>query len=297
MAETYHVGELLQTVANERLSGMLSIVKDMVMGNIFLEDGRLTHAECNQGKMGKPALYLLLDMEEAMCEWHEGTPPVTQTLDETVEQSLINFLVESNDQPLTLGVQEPGDELPEPPTQTSIVDYKNCVVALTVEKGAMEGAIYYLTKRETRIGRALSCDVILPETSVSAHHCLIILDRYTLKVRDLGSTNGTEVNGERVNQHVIQAGDILSVGCIDISMTLNIRRSVSVTQALPNHVITSLHERNACKDTVPLKRLNDGSKTENQPISWQTVGADKAGHNHKDSRGNSGLEEMFKKLF
>lgn len=54
------------------------------------------------------------------------------------------------------------------------------------------------------------CDVILDRGNVSKLHCLIIKTDGLLLVRDLGSTNGTLVNGQRVSRGALLPGDELS---------------------------------------------------------------------------------------
>ncbi|MGO9317054.1 MAG: FHA domain-containing protein [Terracidiphilus sp.] len=51
------------------------------------------------------------------------------------------------------------------------------------------------------IGRAQDCDLVVPEAQVSSHHCRLthLADGFTLE--DLGSTNGTFVNGARIDAH------------------------------------------------------------------------------------------------
>jgi pSer/pThr/pTyr-binding forkhead associated (FHA) protein len=63
------------------------------------------------------------------------------------------------------------------------------------------------------IGRRHDCDLRIPLMSVSKRHCQIICNKDTLKVRDLGSHNGTYLNGKRINDEtIIQAGDYLKIG-------------------------------------------------------------------------------------
>jgi pSer/pThr/pTyr-binding forkhead associated (FHA) protein len=49
---------------------------------------------------------------------------------------------------------------------------------------------------------------------VSRHHCVLFLDEYTLRIRDLGSTNGTFVNSRRMGtgETILSHKDIVSVG-------------------------------------------------------------------------------------
>jgi pSer/pThr/pTyr-binding forkhead associated (FHA) protein len=54
------------------------------------------------------------------------------------------------------------------------------------------------------VGRAPDCDIRLPiepaYADVSRHHCLVEIDPPRVRVRDLGSRNGTYVNGEKIGQ-------------------------------------------------------------------------------------------------
>jgi adenylate cyclase len=68
-----------------------------------------------------------------------------------------------------------------------------------------------LLKKKLLIGRRDSCDIALQFPNVSSRHCeLELVDGYWL-VRDLGSSNGTKVNGVRVRAKWIMPGDELAV--------------------------------------------------------------------------------------
>jgi len=74
-----------------------------------------------------------------------------------------------------------------------------------------------LTRSETIIGRALDCDVVLGDRSVSRTHASITLRDGGPVLRDLGSRNGTWVNGLRVgNDRHLRQGDRLRVGCYSL---------------------------------------------------------------------------------
>lgn len=69
-----------------------------------------------------------------------------------------------------------------------------------------------LKKAVQLIGRQTDCQIRIPSASVSRHHCEIIVSDSSVQVRDLGSSNGTYVNKQRVNQTDLNAGDLISVG-------------------------------------------------------------------------------------
>lgn len=64
----------------------------------------------------------------------------------------------------------------------------------------------------TVIGRRHSCDLCIPLTSVSRKHCQLNHDDGVLKIRDLDSRNGTYLNGKRIDEAVVQAGNSIKIG-------------------------------------------------------------------------------------
>jgi pSer/pThr/pTyr-binding forkhead associated (FHA) protein len=62
------------------------------------------------------------------------------------------------------------------------------------------------------IGRDTEADLRIPVGTVSRQHCEVRVDDDEPRVRDLGSSNGTFLNGKRVTESVIDAGDLLRVG-------------------------------------------------------------------------------------
>lgn len=71
---------------------------------------------------------------------------------------------------------------------------------------------FSVTRDMTVIGRREDCDLRIPLGDVSRKHCRIIMDGRIMRVEDLGSSNGTFKNGERIQQTEVSAGDTLQVG-------------------------------------------------------------------------------------
>jgi serine/threonine protein kinase len=65
---------------------------------------------------------------------------------------------------------------------------------------------------KTVIGRAPECDLVVKASEVSKRHCRIVLGPEEVLVEDLGSSNGTFVNGEQVQRAELQDGDELDLG-------------------------------------------------------------------------------------
>jgi len=69
-----------------------------------------------------------------------------------------------------------------------------------------------LTAGTLTIGRKADNDVRLQDSTVSGHHAKIVTYFKASHVEDLGSTNGTFVNGRRVRMHTLRPGDVVAIG-------------------------------------------------------------------------------------
>ena len=68
------------------------------------------------------------------------------------------------------------------------------------------------------VGRATRADFIMDAPLVSRVHCRLTAGAAELEVRDLESTNGTFVNGERVERALLKGGDRLGVGRVELTV-------------------------------------------------------------------------------
>ena len=89
--------------------------------------------------------------------------------------------------------------------------------SLIVENGMTEGRIFSLEERLT-IGRAPDNDIQLKDSSVSRRHALIQFTDGKPVLEDLGSSNRTFVNGEKVNKLSLSNGDKLRLGRISLRL-------------------------------------------------------------------------------
>jgi pSer/pThr/pTyr-binding forkhead associated (FHA) protein len=79
------------------------------------------------------------------------------------------------------------------------------IVTLTLMKGDDVAGEYVFTEPlRCVVGRAIDCDICVPTDpiyqDISRHHCAFELDPPSVRVRDLGSLNGTFVNGIKIGQ-------------------------------------------------------------------------------------------------
>jgi len=87
-------------------------------------------------------------------------------------------------------------------------------VVLVMFRGEGERRSFSITRDVTNVGRREDCDFRIPLGEISRKHCRIMKDDTTLKVEDLGSSNGTFHNGERVQACELAPGDTLQVGSV-----------------------------------------------------------------------------------
>jgi len=82
---------------------------------------------------------------------------------------------------------------------------------LRMMKGVPAYGVYYV-EGKSLIGRSEECDIFLVDPSVSRTHAVVELVEGEPSVVDLGSTNGTFVNGKRIEASALRAGDELKFG-------------------------------------------------------------------------------------
>ena len=82
----------------------------------------------------------------------------------------------------------------------------------------LTGKTYDLKSETTTVGRVPDNAFQIAEPSVSSHHCEIRLQGKEVSVRDLDSTNGTFINGERITESVLKPGQILRLGMIEMRL-------------------------------------------------------------------------------
>lgn len=73
------------------------------------------------------------------------------------------------------------------------------------------GTAYPLVRAITRLGRGSDTDIRIEDPGASRNHCEIVLGQPVI-IRDLSSTNGTFINGERISQVEIADGTIVMIG-------------------------------------------------------------------------------------
>jgi pSer/pThr/pTyr-binding forkhead associated (FHA) protein len=98
--------------------------------------------------------------------------------------------------------------------------------SLRVRTGDSVGQTIEISPGKFMIGRDVDCHLRPDSRLVSRHHCVLLLDEFTLRIRDLSSTNGTFVNGHRIggetpSETILTDGDAVSLGGLALEVVLD----------------------------------------------------------------------------
>jgi len=89
---------------------------------------------------------------------------------------------------------------------------------LVILTQGMSGRTHELKVDKTTIGRVEDNTFQIAEPSVSSHHCEVLLRGDEVVVKDLNSTNGTFINGEKITESVLKPGHTLRIGQIELRL-------------------------------------------------------------------------------
>lgn len=87
---------------------------------------------------------------------------------------------------------------------------------LQVLSGPLAGQSYELKVDKTTVGRVEDNTFQIADPSVSSHHCEIHLQGEGLLIKDLNSTNGSFINGEKITEATLKAGQTLKLGQVEL---------------------------------------------------------------------------------
>ncbi|MGH7199921.1 MAG: FHA domain-containing protein, partial [Planctomycetaceae bacterium] len=162
---------------------------------------------------------------------------------------------------------------------------------LRVVGGKSDGKLIPLAKRKFLIGREQDCHLRPNSELVSRHHCVLYIDDFTVRLRDLGSTNGTLLNGERLYGEVmLNDGDRVSIGQLEFEVQIPIGETADATEEKPpktEGVAQETAEMSANDTVFELPAIPDAADASGdttvitpqtadapQPVGWQPPGGE-----------------------
>src|SRR5690606_4016984 len=94
-------------------------------------------------------------------------------------------------------------------------------VVMVMFRADGEKRSFSVSREVTVVGRREDCDLRIPLSDVSRKHCRLIKDGDVLRLEDLGSSNGTFVNGQRVREATLRPGDTVSIGPVSFGVIID----------------------------------------------------------------------------
>lgn len=113
---------------------------------------------------------------------------------------------------------------------------------LVVLSEGLTGRSHELKAEKTTIGRVEDNTFQIPDSSVSSHHCEILLRGSDIVVKDLNSTNGTFINGQQVTEATLKPSQILRLGQVEVRLESDQassaaqKRTLDHTQIVPQGI-------------------------------------------------------------
>ncbi len=92
------------------------------------------------------------------------------------------------------------------------------MVKLVFLSQGLTGKSHELKVDKTTVGRVDDNTLPIADQSVSSHHCEVLLRGSDVVIKDLNSTNGTFINGEKITESVLKPGQILRLGQIELRL-------------------------------------------------------------------------------
>lgn len=125
----------------------------------------------------------------------------------------------------------------------------------------------YVSHDVLKIGRNADNDIRLDDATVSSHHAEIIQSPTEVIIRDCGSTNGTYVNGNAVDEHKLSDDDVIVIGKLTISFFTDNAEPLDDTID-PTTTISRGEMQHLLERIEQLKSGNTATTTVSRKLNW-----------------------------
>lgn len=146
------------------------------------------------------------------------------------------------------------------------------MVKLVLLSAGMAGRSHELKVDKTTIGRLEDNTFQIPEPSVSSHHCEVLLNGNDVVIKDLNSTNGTFINGDKISESALKPGQVLRLGQIELRLETEATAGSSASTPTPAPA-TSPGKR----QVDPAMAITRGVKLNELDSATRPAGFDSAG--------------------
>ncbi|MCC6352704.1 MAG: FHA domain-containing protein [Verrucomicrobiae bacterium] len=203
--------DYLQIVGNKGGTGCLKVSGgDGRIGEIFLEDGEIVFASVPDMTSGLHTVAVMSVWEPVTVEWQEDARPPVRPFRAAVPEVLMRMAVLVDEG--AGGMKQLKQELCSVGHAGAARGSRRCHWCLELVNTARQGLRFALDKPEVRVGRGRGNDITILHPSISRSHCMFVVTGDRLRVLDLGSSNGTIVDGKPVTEEVLTSGAEVRLG-------------------------------------------------------------------------------------
>jgi len=130
---------------------------------------------------------------------------------------------------------------------------KHIMARLVVNPGSPSAWEIQLKPGDNFVGRGFANDFKIPDPSVSGSHCQIVVTDKSAVIKDLGSTNGTYVNRAPVRESVLQTGQTVHLGSVEMVYYSDAAGGATATQPPQPVRVTAVPARAAAVSAAPAR--------------------------------------------
>jgi len=221
--QLFSAEEIMEKLGRQKLTGCFKAFTSLESATVFFKKGMIVAAAKGEAQ-GETALREVVEWKDALFVWEADVPAPTPPL----KPVLINFEAFLRKQAALMktsssGMAPPGGAKAGSSTltksMTSTGETRSAQDAALVQKHPLTlvsttnvAQKFKLEKATSVIGRNPSCDICIPDTSMSRQHCILQITDRGLHVKDLNTVNGTKINGIPMKDGYINIGDKLMIG-------------------------------------------------------------------------------------
>lgn len=212
--ENLLLADFLQTLVFEDFSGRIDVVTSQEVGYVFLQNGYPVHAQFGKNE-GDEALIELLQYPETILTAYQNQPTPNHSIQNKLEDLLIEaaLRIEKSDKAGTRLIATKSHK---------IAEKTNCILELQIPSQPLKE--YPVGAQEVSIGRASTNTIGIPNPSLSNHHALIFLRGGNYFIKDLNSSNGTQLNEVVIQEAELKNGDQIKMGEIKARFVSRLKR-------------------------------------------------------------------------
>ncbi|MEM1059679.1 MAG: FHA domain-containing protein [Verrucomicrobiota bacterium] len=213
--------DYLQACCTARRTGLMTYTSGNESGSVYLQHGQPIHAIAQEIE-GEEAVYRMLQWEGGELHFSDNLMPHKSTIGLTWEQLLFEGARRADG--MVPDIASVAMSTPSASAHVINSRIQGGEPKLTVICDDLPEASYKIEQEYIHIGRREDNDIILPIGAVSGRHCLIEMRGADVILRDLNSSNGTFVNGEQVSETILQLGDTIQVGPVNLKFESVVKR-------------------------------------------------------------------------